>query len=451
MDEKYQLLSVGNLEKSHPLILETLKEQGWNVDTSNTFSDSIKKIEMAKYDVGLVLINGGATHAERETEKCLTMAPINWVAILKADLLEDSHIHHLLRRFFYAYYPLPGNADQLACLLKHAARMTRLQDRVSQEEKLHSDEYEMVGTTPSMKQLFDTIRRVAAVDAPVFINGESGTGKELAAHAIHERSERCDGPFVAVNCGALPTNLIQSELFGHEKGAFTGASHRKIGRIEAAEGGTLFLDEIGDLPLDMQVNLLRFLEDHHIQRVGSTKEITVDVRILAATHVDLDKAVLEGRFREDLYHRLNVLQIHLPALRDRQEDIEVLARFFFDKFANEKSIQVKGFSQEALRLMQCYSWPGNIRELINRVRRALVMCETRLIGPADLGLERRHTSRHITTLEQARDQAEYEALISALGRNRYNIQNAARDLGVSRVTLYRLMEKHRINREMAAI
>lgn len=305
----------------------------------------------------------------------------------------------------------------------------------------------MVGTVPAMQKVFNTIRRVASVDAPVFIQGESGTGKELAARAIHERSLRACAPFIAVNCGALPGNLIQSELFGHEKGAFTGANQRKIGQIEAASHGTLFLDEIGDLPLELQVNLLRFLEEKTIQRIGSVEETQVDVRVLSATHVDLEKAVEEGRFREDLYHRLNVLQVELPPLRQRQEDIEILAKFFFQKFIEDKPMKVKGFSQEALTLIRQYHWPGNIRELINRVRRAMVMCEQRLIKPADLGLERRYANRTLITLEQARNNAEKEALVSALCRNKHKVKKAAAELGVSRVTLYRLMEKHELTRK----
>lgn len=451
MDGTGTLLIAGETTNISRNLPSYLRENSWIVDHAKSLKEAANTLSSKHYEAGLILIDDGTEINVPDIEKCLEESSLNWMALIHPDLLDNASILRLLRRHCYAYHVLPGNNEQVECILRHACAMRRLHELQKKNDATIVDDYEMVGTTPGMKQLFDTLRRVAAVDAPVFISGESGTGKELAAHAIHERSQRRDGPFIAVNCGALPSNLIQSELFGHEKGAFTGASQRKIGKVEAAQGGTLFLDEIGDLPLEMQVNLLRFLEDHLIQRIGSTKEITVDVRILAATHVDLEKAVKEGRFREDLYHRLNVLQIFLPPLRERQADIEVLARFFFDKFANEKAYQVKGFSQEALRLMQCHSWPGNIRELINRVRRALVMCETRLIKPEDLGLERRQSSRGIMTLEQARDRAEYEALVSALGRNRYKIQNAARELGVSRVTLYRLMEKHRIHREVAVV
>jgi DNA-binding NtrC family response regulator len=303
----------------------------------------------------------------------------------------------------------------------------------------------MVGASSQMQHVYREIRKVAGNNAPVLISGESGTGKELAAQAIHERSPQADGPFIAVNCGALPANLIQSELFGHEKGSFTGAHQRKIGRIEVASGGTLFLDEIGDLPMELQTNLLRFLQEKTIQRVGGREDITVDVRVIAATHVNLEKAVHEGSFREDLYYRLNVLQIKMPALRERIGDVPLLAQYIFRRFADEKGRRVKGFSEDALHTMNQYDWPGNVRELINRVRRAMVMCDKFLISPVDLGLERRTNSRTVVTLSEARDKAEIDTIRIALAQNMGNISLAAQQLGVSRVTLYRLMEKQDVN------
>jgi DNA-binding NtrC family response regulator len=286
---------------------------------------------------------------------------------------------------------------------------------------------------------------VACVDAPVLITGESGVGKELAAMAVHERSQRAQGRFVAVNCGALPANLIQSELFGYEKGAFTGAAARKIGHFESAAGGTIFLDEIGDLSLDLQINLLRFLQERTIERVGGTGKIQVDARVIAATHVDLEKAVAEGRFREDLYYRLHVLNLRVPSLRDRTGDIDLLARFFFEKFSKDRRPQIRGFSQRAIQAMNDHPWPGNVRELINRVRRAMVMSEKRLISAEDLGFQPALLLGRQQTLDQVRDQAEKSAILASLQRARRNISRAARDLGVSRVTLYRLLEKHTIS------
>ena len=252
----------------------------------------------------------------------------------------------------------------------------------------------------------------------MLVNGESGSGKELTAQAIHRHSSRAEGPFVPVNCGAIQATLIQSELFGHEKGAFTGANKEGRGLIEAANGGTIFLDEIGDLSLDLQINLLRFLQEKTINRVGSTRSIRVDARVIAATHVDLEKAVAAGTFREDLFYRLNVVPLRVPSLRERHDDIGVLAEHFFQQFAAEKGPQLKGFSRRAMVAMGEHVWPGNVRELINRVRRAMVMTEGRLIGPTDLGLEEREDGRAWDALEEARTRAERGAISVSLAAGR---------------------------------
>jgi DNA-binding NtrC family response regulator len=285
------------------------------------------------------------------------------------------------------------------------------------------------------------IDKTRNVDAPVLIDGESGTGKELVALAIHQVSPRANAPFVAVNCAALPANLIQSELFGHEKGAFTGAQQRKLGRLEAATGGTIFLDEIGDLPLDLQVNLLRVLQNRSIERLGSNQEIQLDVRVVAASNVDLEQAVAQGRFREDLYYRLNVLRLHTPPLRQREGDVELLARHYFKKLTEPSLGSARGFNQQALRVMSNYAWPGNVRELINRVRRAVIMSENPLLTPEDLGLEKRVADTGSMTLDRARAQAELQAIRCALRRNQNNMSAAARQLGISRATLYRVLER----------
>lgn len=444
MDNKARLLMVGSLGNDQLAFVERMQEKGWHINTADTLSQAVARLNETEHEAGILCLH--ESHEDlKQIERLVIRSDMEWMALLREPELDDPVLCKILGSVFMAFQSEPIDIDQVDCLMQHAAAMKRLRTEES-AAKPQEAEFEMVGTVPAMQKVFDTIRRVASVDAPVFISGESGTGKELAARAIHARSTRASAPFVAVNCGALPSNLIQSELFGHEKGAFTGASQQKIGQIEAAAGGTLFLDEIGDLSLELQVNLLRFLEEKTIQRIGALDEIRVDVRILSATHVNLEKAVEEGRFREDLYHRLNVLQVDIPPLRERQEDIEILAKFFFDKFIEEKSMKVRGFSQEALALMRQYHWPGNIRELINRVRRAMVMCEQRLIKPTDLGLERRTLNRNVVTLEEARNNAEKEALICALRRNKHKVKKAADELGVSRVTLYRLMEKHQLTR-----
>jgi transcriptional regulator with PAS, ATPase and Fis domain len=308
-----------------------------------------------------------------------------------------------------------------------------------------TDKSELLGKSRQMQALFLKIKKVARVDAPVMINGESGTGKELAAKAIHDSSSFSSGPFIAVNCGAIVTDLVQSELFGYEKGAFTGASRQKVGYIEAAKGGTLFLDEIGDLPLCQQSNLLRFLQEKTIQRVGGTESIHVDVRVTAATHVDLEMAISCGEFREDLYYRLNVLQLNLVPLREREGDVELLAHYFFQKFSHEKKPIVKGFSDDCIKKMGFCPWPGNVREMMNRIRRSMVMCDKEFITAFDLGIGKPLVKYELNSLKKVKDDAEHEAVRLELIKTKNNISLAAKNLAISRVTLYRLITKYEIN------
>jgi DNA-binding NtrC family response regulator len=306
------------------------------------------------------------------------------------------------------------------------------------------DEF-MVGESPAMTAVFELIRRIARTDAPVLITGESGTGKELAAKAIHERSSRATKSLVAINCAALPATLIASELFGHEKGAFTGAVQRKIGHIEAANCGTLFLDEIGDLPIDLQGHLLRFLSDGTIVRVGGNQPIRVDVRIIAATNVSLMKAISDGRFREDLFYRINVLNLRMPPLRERGSDIELLATFFLRRIACEFGREVAGFDPKALVLLRSHTWRGNVREMIAAIRRAVVMGDTPLIMPGDFALTGspdQPDGRPVFARPRPGSDAERQAVIDALSRNDYNVTKTAKDLGFSRITLYRMLRRH---------
>jgi DNA-binding NtrC family response regulator len=326
--------------------------------------------------------------------------------------------------------------EWLARIIGHALGMSQLR-RVESAAGTVSVQDGMVGECESMRQLFRAIRKIAASNAPVFISGESGTGKELTARALHERSARRKAPFVAINCGAIAHQLMQSELFGHERGAFTGAVQRKVGRVEAANGGTVFLDEIGDLPIAAQAGLLRFLQEGTIERLGGHESIPVDVRIISATHVDLDKAIEDGRFRADLFHRLCVLRVKQPALRERGRDITLLAHHVLHKFRADGSRRIRGFTPAAIHAMHTHRWPGNVRELINRVRRAIVLTECGSISEDDLGLEREERQR--VTLEQARAVAERQAIETAIIRNGGRIGDVAAELGVSRSTLYRLM------------
>jgi DNA-binding NtrC family response regulator len=300
------------------------------------------------------------------------------------------------------------------------------------------------GRSAAIQTVMASIRKYAPVELPVLVTGETGTGKEVAACALHQLSRRRERPFAAINCGALPPSLVQSELFGHERGAFTGANARHAGRFEAAAGGTVFLDEVGDLPPEAQTSLLRLLQEGTLERVGSTQPIKVDVRVLAATHVDLEKAVAQGRFREDLYYRLNVLRLRMPALREREDDVELLAQQFLDGFRAQHRCCAHGFSRAAQQAMREFAWPGNVRELLNRVQRAAVVAEAALIGVADLDLAAPAPSPAGAGLGRARVEAERDAIVACLRASRFNISECARRLKVSRVTVYRLCKKHRL-------
>jgi transcriptional regulator with PAS, ATPase and Fis domain len=308
---------------------------------------------------------------------------------------------------------------------------------------------QIVGASPAMRHVAEMIKRFVRTDEPVLITGESGTGKELAARAIHGTSRRSKEAFVAVNCAAIPSNLVASELFGYEKGAFTGANVRTKGQIEHANGGTLFLDEIGDMPVDLQGHLLRFLQDGQIVRVGGRETVNVDVRIVAATNVRLRHAIAEGRFREDLYYRLNVLALHLPALRERSEDIDELARHFLREAGKDFGREVTDFEPAALDALRAYNWPGNVRELMSMVRRAVVIGDGPLVSVADLvGLGETGGAVYAgpaKPLPRPGSHEERTALLDALARTQENVTLTAQELGVSRVTLYRMLRRHSIN------
>jgi len=348
----------------------------------------------------------------------------------------------------YDYFCKPIQAEELKVVLRRALYLQRIEqeNRDMQRRTTRRGFEDMLGTSPSMDAVFVAVRKVAVTDAPVLVIGESGTGKELVARAVHRLGARSKGPFVAINCGAIPENLLESELFGHEKGAFTGAHVQRKGRIETAHGGTLFLDEIGDLPLPLQVKLLRFLQERKIERVGGRQEIPVDVRVVAATNADLRQAMHEGRFREDLYYRIGVVVIAVPPLRDRGDDVLVLAAAFLQQYAAEIHKRTSGFSREALAALQAHTWPGNVRELENRVKRAVVMAETPRILPADLELDGVVPSEG-RPLRDVRAELERETVQRALAKHKGNVTRTAAELGVSRPTLYGLIEKLGIPRE----
>lgn len=348
----------------------------------------------------------------------------------------------------YDFLGKPVDMQELRLVLKRCFHVTQLEKEYRDlQRQLGGNSFEgLLGSGPRMQSVFTAIRKVAASDVSVLLLGESGTGKEMTARAIHNAGPRRDGPFVAINCSAIPETLIESELFGHERGAFTGAHAQRKGRIEHATGGTLFLDEVGDVPLPIQVKLLRFLQEQYIERVGGRQEISVDTRVIAATNVDLQKAMTEGRFREDLFYRLAVVQITLPPLRERDDDVVLLAKTFLRQYGKENGKSGLVFAPDALRALRQHNWPGNVRELQNRLKRAVVMSDGKRLSAEDLELADQRGQETATTLRDARERVEREMVTQALRFNGGNISGAAAELGISRPTLYELMDKLGIQR-----
>lgn len=355
------------------------------------------------------------------------------------------------------FYHKPIELAELKVMVSRAFHLAHLEDELAALRKklTKSDDLGMVGQCPEMQEVFSMVRKVAGSDVSVLVQGESGTGKELVARAIHAQSPRRDGPFIAINCAAIPENLLESELFGHEKGAFTGAVGTVQGKFEYAEGGTLFLDEIGEIPAALQVKLLRFLQEKTIQRVGGRADIPVNARIVAATNIDIEQAIQAGSFRDDLYYRIGVITLKLPPLRSRNDDVRMLATVFLKRFAAAYGKKIRGFSPAAVDVLNAYTWPGNVRELENRLQRAVILSEGDQIEAADLniamnggqGAVLNRVVREGMSLREARDQVERELVGVTIEKSRGNIAKAAEILGVSRPTLYDLMKKHAIHAE----
>jgi transcriptional regulator with GAF, ATPase, and Fis domain len=333
-------------------------------------------------------------------------------------------------------------AAQASLLVRNALLVNELQlDNRSLQERIERMRFgEILGSAPSMQEVFRKVQRVATTDITVLVTGETGTGKELIAREVHNRSPRAKGPFISINCGAIPENLLESELFGHVRGAFTGAVANKVGRFQAANKGTLFLDEIGEMPLSLQVKILRALQDRTVNRVGDTANESVDIRVIAATNRDLEVEIKTGRFREDLYYRLNVVLLHLPPLRERGDDIVVLARYMLSRYAPEYGNKVRGFTPSAIAAVKRHRWPGNIRELENRIKKAVVLADKALLGPDDLGINPDELPP-ILPLAEAREKWQRDYINEVLGLNAGNRTKTARDLGVDPRTIFRHLEK----------
>lgn len=389
---------------------------------------------------------------------------IKWIAVLAADQAEDLRIKRFIAHCLYDFQLFPIENTRMTTILGHAYGMARIKRELREHETANEpDHFGLIGESPAMQRLYRTIERAADSDVTVLINGPTGTGKELVARAIHQHSQRAHAPFVAINCTAIPSTLLQSELFGHEKGAFTGAHARKAGYIQTAAGGTLFLDEIGDMPMESQASLLRFLEDRLVTSLGSVEGRFVDLRIVASTNIDLEQAIQQKLFRADLYYRLAVLRILTPALNRRDGDIKLLAQHFLREAMLKARTKNLRFSEEALDVMQKYAWPGNVRELRGVITQTVLTCERQVIKPEHLkipidfhghpnatrrhsAIEIDHSSGHAIpgSLKTTRDLSEKRKLEIALAGNARNVTQTARELGISRMTLYRLIAKHHL-------
>ena len=423
----------------------------YQVATATTRSQALALVRelapaVVTLDLGLPPAPSTAEEGLRALDEILTAAPATKVIVITGNA-DRANALAAVERGAFDFHLKPVDLDSLKIVLRRALYLSQLerdnQERARREETTIRFA-DILGSTPKMREIFGVIQRVAKTDATVLTEGESGTGKELVARAIHAHSPRRSRPFVAINCGAIPETLLESELFGHEKGAFTGAHVQRKGKIEAANGGTLFLDEITEMSLGLQVKLLRFLQEREIERVGGREPIPIDVRVLAATNKSLEEAIRSGSFREDLYYRLSVVTLRLPPLRERGEDVVLLAKAFLRRNAQSLRRKIR-FSTEALEAITKYPWPGNIRELENKVQRAVIMAAGRVIDPADLELNLTGSVDTLPTLREARDQSERKLIVDALVRSQGNISRAAQTLGISRPTFHDMLAKHGIN------
>ncbi len=394
-------------------------------------------------DLGLPPAADDATEGLATLQEILQFAPTTKVIVATGNS-DRANALAAVRSGAYDFVQKPVPLDVLKIILERAVYLHRLEqeNRALQEQTGLGEFSEIIGVSPPMQRIFEMIRRVAGSDVPVLITGDSGTGKELVARAIHQRSGRKNGAFIAINCGAIPENLLESELFGHEKGAFTGAHRQMKGKLEYANGGTLLLDEIGEMPLSLQVKLLRFLQDGRLERVGGRESISVDTRILAATNMNLKEAIERRLFREDLFYRLSVIEIVVPSLQERGEDVVLLAQAFLLRYRELFNSRVSGLSEEARASISGHAWPGNVRELENRMKRAVLMTKGLMIQPSDLELAWDGTSKPLVTLKEATSKLERDLIQRALVYQNWNICRAAEDLGISRQTLHESIRKH---------
>lgn len=397
-------------------------------------------------DLGLPPDPDGTSEGFAVLDAIMALKPDTKVVVATGHDARDSALQAIARGA-YDFYQKPVDIETLGLIVQRAFRLHQIETEnrqlASQSDRGNRVLGRLITGAPEMVKVARTIERVANTNVSVMLLGASGTGKELLARGLHEASDRAGSAFVAINCAAIPENLLESELFGHEKGAFTGAVKTTEGKIEQAQGGTLFLDEVGDIPLPLQVKLLRFLQERVIERIGSRRSIAVDTRIVCATHQDLEAMIAAGTFREDLFYRLAEMVVKIPSLAERPGDAGLLAKAFLARFAREMNPAVKGFAADALAALDAWHWPGNVRELENRVKRAVIMAEGKLVGAADLDLaDKAETDGETLNLKSAREATDRRVIRHALARCEGNISNTAKLLGISRPTLYDLLKQY---------
>lgn len=394
-------------------------------------------------DLGLPPDPDGVSQGFETLRKALELFPDTKVIVITGNQ-DRTHAVHAIGMGAYDFYQKPFDPDLLGLIIDRAFRLHQLQseNRKLQSRAVASPLHGILTGDAGMQRVVRTVEKLAPSGATVLLLGESGTGKELLARALHDLSGRASARFVAINCAAIPENLLESELFGYEKGAFTGAAKQTRGKIEYANGGTLFLDEVGDLPAALQAKLLRFLQERVVERIGGREEIPVDVRIVCATHQNLKDMIAQSRFREDLYYRLSEIVIDIPALRDRDGDALLLARAFLIKFTEQQGKPMMHFADDAIEAIDAHGWPGNVRQLENAIKRSVIMAEGNRIMRDDLGLNGETAKPEPVNLRQVREEAERKAVVRALARSDGNLVKAAELLGVSRPTLYDLLNRY---------
>ncbi|HEY4545660.1 MAG TPA: PEP-CTERM-box response regulator transcription factor [Pedomonas sp.] len=447
-EEKPKLLVV----EDDPGLQRQLKwsYEGYDVLTAGDRQSAIDLLradepKVVTLDLGLPPDPDGTTEGFATLEAILRLAPKTKVIVASGHGARESALRAIAMGA-WDFYQKPVDIDELGLIVKRAFHVQTLEEenRKLQENAQTSVLGGLITAAPNMLKVCQMIERVSSTDVSVMLLGASGTGKEVLARGLHQSSRRAKGPFIAINCAAIPENLLEAELFGYEKGAFTGAVKTTEGKIELAQKGTLFLDEVGDIPLPLQVKLLRFLQERVIERIGGRKPIEVDVRIVCATHRNLDQMIAEERFRDDLYYRLAEIVVNIPSLAERHGDATLLAHAFLQRFNRQMGRNHKGFTPDALQALNDWHWPGNVRELENRLKRAVIMAEENRISAADLDLDGKAMETEILNLKQVREEADRRAIRQALARSDGNITNAAKLLGISRPTFYDLLRQYSI-------